>query len=272
MLWAIHNQECIPSIAACRLVNNLFKHCEEKLKSQLHKAKEVGDDNKSDEEDEEPHEDMQESSTTPTSGENPSLHDNNTIEQGTCMEPTKPTLTNQLDGNADSISDPSNEQALPMVNQPHKDANSTNDPLQEQSLLLVKYGVYPLARHEACMISISSYEGLPHENNKLYLSYKILEEMDGHDSMKALDLITYEFYVWLQWDPGDSIHGNDYTKMEQRKPDGDLLLSPTSQCVYVIMMQHGDFNGYGYQRLCMVWDPGVCELLEDKQSLGGEDL
>ena len=49
MLWAIHNQQCIPSIMTCRLVNNLFKHCEEILKTQLHKAKEVGDDNKIDE-------------------------------------------------------------------------------------------------------------------------------------------------------------------------------------------------------------------------------
>lgn len=28
MLWAIRNLECVPSIAACRLVSHIFKHCE----------------------------------------------------------------------------------------------------------------------------------------------------------------------------------------------------------------------------------------------------
>ena len=30
MLWVVCNLECIPSIAAYRLVSNVFKHCEEK--------------------------------------------------------------------------------------------------------------------------------------------------------------------------------------------------------------------------------------------------
>lgn len=84
----------------CRLVNNVFKHCKEKLKSQSHKAKEVGDNNKSDEDDEEAHKDTQESSTMYTSGESLSLHDNKKVEEGTYMVLSMPILINQLHGDA----------------------------------------------------------------------------------------------------------------------------------------------------------------------------
>jgi hypothetical protein len=77
------------------------------------------------------------------------------------------TLVHQLDGNAGSISDCSNEQALLVVDQLHGDANSTDDTLQEQYLRLVKNGVYPLVGHGACMISISSCEWHPHGKKKL---------------------------------------------------------------------------------------------------------
>ena len=48
MLWAVRNLECIPSIAAYRLVSNVFKHCEEKLISHLHKWEKIDGSNKDD--------------------------------------------------------------------------------------------------------------------------------------------------------------------------------------------------------------------------------
>ena len=48
MLWVVRNLECIPSIATYRLVSNVFKHCEEKLISHLHKWEKMDDNNKGD--------------------------------------------------------------------------------------------------------------------------------------------------------------------------------------------------------------------------------
>ena len=82
-------------------------------------------------------------------------------------------LINQLDGIRGSISDPLNEQALPVVVQPHRDANSTDDPLQVQSLQLVEYGVYTLTGHDECLIEISSCDWFSHGKNKLHLTFEI---------------------------------------------------------------------------------------------------
>ena len=48
MLWDVHNLECVPSIVAYRLVSNVFKHCEEKLISHLHKWEKMDDNDKGD--------------------------------------------------------------------------------------------------------------------------------------------------------------------------------------------------------------------------------
>lgn len=48
MLWLVRNLEWIPSIEAYRLVNNVFKHCEEKLISHLHKWEKMDDNDKGD--------------------------------------------------------------------------------------------------------------------------------------------------------------------------------------------------------------------------------
>ena len=47
-LWVVHNLECIPSIVACKLVSNVFKHCEEKLISNFYKWDKMDDNNKDD--------------------------------------------------------------------------------------------------------------------------------------------------------------------------------------------------------------------------------
>ena len=48
MLWVVSNLKCVPSIAPCTLVNNVFKHCEEKLMPHLYKWEKLGEGNKND--------------------------------------------------------------------------------------------------------------------------------------------------------------------------------------------------------------------------------
>lgn len=48
MLWVVRNLEYVPSIVACRLVSNVFKHCEEKLIFHLHKWEKMVNNNKGD--------------------------------------------------------------------------------------------------------------------------------------------------------------------------------------------------------------------------------
>lgn len=92
------------------------------------------------------------------------------------------------------------------------------------------------------------------------------------DRMKVLDWSTDAFYDWLPWDLGTFGHSNVYIRVVQWRLGGSLFVSTEYSYTHVILKQHGAFNGYSYQHPRMVWDPGVCGLLEDKQSLGGEDL
>ena len=70
------------------------------------------------------------------------------------------------------------------------------------------------------------------------------------------------FYDWLPWDLGAFRHSNIYIRVVQRKLGGDLLISIESSYAHEIQEKHGDFNKYSYQRPRMVWDTGVCALLE----------
>lgn len=139
-----------------------------------------------------------------------------------------------------SSSDPSNKHALPTVIQLPSDAVLIEDYLQEKSLQLVD--VESLAGPEAYMFATSSCEGHAHGNYKLCLSYETPKEIYEHDGMKALDLILKV----SQWDPNGSGHGHVYIRVAQQKPDGHLIISPTSKGMYVIMMQHEDFTRYNY--------------------------
>lgn len=131
MLWVVRNLECIPPILSCILVNNVFKHCVEKLKPHLHKCEDIGDRNMSDalnEEDKymiagslQSHEYLLNPANARTSGEHQGLFDNPNAKEGAYMEISKSTLINQL----------------------HGETKNMNDTFHGQGLKLAEYGVFP---------------------------------------------------------------------------------------------------------------------------------
>ena len=63
-----------------------------------------------------------------------------------------------------------------------------------------------------------------------------------------------------------------YIRVAQQRLGGGLFISIEFNFANVIVKKHGVSSRYIYPCPFMVWDPGICRLLEDKQSLGSEDL
>ena len=104
----------------------------------------------------------------------------------------------------------------------------------------------------------------PHGSGKIHRTDETLEEVGVHDPIKVLDQSTYKFYNWLPWDLGGFGHSIVYFRVAQQRLDGGLLISIEFNYAHMILKRHGVSNSYSYPRPHLVWDPGVCGLLQDK--------